>query len=508
MSDESVRAALRSDARLVVVEAPAGCGKTFQGAAYARELVDGLPIGKPLILTHTHAACSVFSETTKGCSRRVEVRTIDSVIGSIAAAYRTGLGLPADVPAWIRGCKDGNGHSLVAAKVATLLRRHPMIAATVARRHPFVICDEHQDSNADQHAVVMALLKQGARVRIFADPMQKIFRDDADTSSSPAWNWTQVKGVADKFEELDFPHRWRKGCTHLGAWTLTAREALKTGGRIDLRGVLPPSVTIVYAENQSQKYGEYQMLGADRKAVDACERSQDALLVLTHQSQTARRLRSFFNRRILLWEGHTRYGLERLVDTVNTKAGNAGALAAAVVTFLSDVGTGFSPSGFGDLLKQEAQEGCKRNRKLKSATIQELARLLVAEPNHRGIAKLLRQVSELRTSDPAFSDIKIDCHKEFWDAIRLGEFDTTEVGLSEITHRRTYSHPKPTSKAISTIHKAKGLECDAVIVMPCDRKTFPDTPYARCLLYVALSRATRQILLVVSRSDPSPLFAI
>jgi CRISPR/Cas system-associated endonuclease/helicase Cas3 len=36
MSDESVRAALRSDAPLVVIEAPAGCGKTHHGADYAR----------------------------------------------------------------------------------------------------------------------------------------------------------------------------------------------------------------------------------------------------------------------------------------------------------------------------------------------------------------------------------------------------------------------------------------------------------------------------------------
>ena len=37
MSDDSVHAALRSDAPLVVVEAPAGCGKTTKGADYARE---------------------------------------------------------------------------------------------------------------------------------------------------------------------------------------------------------------------------------------------------------------------------------------------------------------------------------------------------------------------------------------------------------------------------------------------------------------------------------------
>jgi DNA helicase-2/ATP-dependent DNA helicase PcrA len=104
--------------------------------------------------------------------------------------------------------------------------------------------------------------------------------------------------------------------------------------------------------------------------------------------------------------------------------------------------------------------------------------------------------------------VELDCRKEFWDAIRLGEFPTVADGLAEITHRRTYARPKPPEKAISIIHKAKGLECDAAIVMPCDRSTFPDTEEARCLLYVAISRARRRLMLVVSRQNPSPLLTI
>jgi len=77
MSDASVRAALRSDERLVVIEAPAGCGKTHQGAEYASEIARAVD-GRLLILTHTHAACSVFAERTRDVGARVEVRTIDA----------------------------------------------------------------------------------------------------------------------------------------------------------------------------------------------------------------------------------------------------------------------------------------------------------------------------------------------------------------------------------------------------------------------------------------------
>jgi len=126
----------------------------------------------------------------------------------------------------------------------------------------------------------------------------------------------------------------------------------------------------------------------------------------------------------------------------------------------------------------------------------------------RGVAKMLRHLSELVTTDSNFTDVKIDCRKEFWEATRLGDFDTADNGFAEITHRRIYSRPKPAEKAISTIHKAKGLECDAVIVMPCDARTFPDKHDARCLLYVALSRAKNRLMLVVSRKSLSPLLTI
>ncbi len=506
MSDDSVHAALRSGAPLVVVEAPAGCGKTFKGADYAREIAIAGGNDRLLILTHTHAACSVFADRTKGVGSRVEIRTIDSVIAHIACAYHAGLGLPADIASWVRQRPDG--HAELALSVAALLQRYPMIVASLAQRHRIVICDEHQDSSGEQHSIVMALQSQGARLRIFGDPMQKIFRERARVSTFPPCDWGALTRQAQAFEQLDFPHRWSSGCTALGQWTLTARTALKTGGTIDLRNGLPPSVTVVFAENQSQRIFDYQIAGCDRKAIDAFERAHASLLVLTRYNDTARSFRAFFQRRLPLWEGHTRPGLEKLVNAIATGQGDSKALATAVVAFMDDVGKGFSPSAFGNRFEKEVAERCARTCRGKPANIQELARILVAEADHRGVAKMLRRLSELTTTDTAFGDIEIDCHREFWEAVRLGDFDTADSGLAEIAHRRVYSRPKPPDKAISIIHKAKGLECDSVIVMPCDAKNFPDKLDARCLLYVALSRAKSRLMLVVSRNSPSPLLNI
>ncbi|CAG0929087.1 hypothetical protein PLCT1_00919 [Planctomycetaceae bacterium] len=486
------------------MEAPAGCGKTHQGADYARELVDGVGHGRPLILTHTHAACSVFAERTKGAGTKVEIRTIDSVIANVAAAYHVGLGIPADTASWVRQQEDG--YAMLAQKVALLLTRYPMIASALACRYPVVICDEHQDSSGDQHAIVMAMLEAGARLRVFADPMQSIFRDKSVTGSKPPWDWTALQARAQVSDELDLPHRWKDGCPDLGTWSLAARRSLLNDQPIDLRTGVPSSVAVVVAENQAQKNLEYALSKSARKPMDQFVERDASLLVLTRHNQTAKSLRAFFGRRVLLWEGHTRSALEGLVDRISSARGNSAGLAEAVVSFMGDVGKGFSPSAFGDAFVQEATEGCTRIRKGKPATIQCLARYIVDDPSHYGVARCLARIDELRKSDAAFAAVEIDHASEFRDAIRLGDHENTDEGLAQITHHRTYSRPLPPRKAISTIHKAKGLECDSVIVMPCDAKTFPGNREARCLLYVALSRAKKRLMLVVSRQKPSPLF--
>jgi hypothetical protein len=505
MSDASVRAALRSGERLVVVEAPAGCGKTHQGADYAREAA-GAANGRLLILTHTHAACSVFAERTREAGSRVEIRTIDCLIGEVAGAYHAGLGLPADVGAWARRTKDGYAH--LAAKVAAFVERHPMVPAALARRYPLAICDEHQDCSGDQHAVGMALHRQGTRLRLFADPMQRIYRGKQLPGGQPPTNWVDLVRNAGAFDQLDTPHRWNDGCVELGAWTLRAREALKGGGQLDLRTNRPRGVAVVNAENQARQYGHYQLASADRQPIDAFARADKSLLIVSHFAETVQHLRAFFGRRIPLWEGHTRPALEGLVEATITHRGDPAQLADALIAFLNDIGKGFSPSGFGDRLVREAREECARSTSGKPAAIQAMARHIVETPDHRGVAGALRALAELRRTNNDFAQVEIDRHAEFREAVRLGAHADPHEGLAQITHHRTYSRPKPPSKAISTIHKAKGLECDGVIIMPCDARTFPDSFEARCLLYVALSRAKRRLLLVVSKSTPSPLIVI
>ena len=508
MSDEAVYTALRSSTPLVTVEAPAGCGKTHQGAEYARELAVAATPGRPLILTHTHAACSVFAARTKGCGARVDIRTIDSVIGQIASAYHAGLGLPADVASWVR--REKNGHEEVGLRVARLVDRYPVIAGALARRHPVVICDEHQDSSGDQHAIAMALHRQGAQLRIFADPMQKIFRQKPPQGAAPPCDWDALCAAAGESVALGHPHRWENGCQELGAWTLAARSALKAGNPIDLRTGVPVSVRLVFAENKAQTHDGFQIDSVERRPIDALQKQQASLLVLTRQPDVAASVRAAFGGAIALWEGHTRYALDRLViEMTNAAPGDRAAFAAAFLTFMDGTGVGFSPTAFGKRLLAEVAEGCAKKTTGKPALIQSLARPILDDPSHRGVAATLQRVLDLKAAcEPLLASVRTDCEREFREAIGLGRYPTPDDGLADITHRRTHARPIPPPRAVSTIYKAKGLECGSVIVLPCDKKTFPDKHDARCLLYVALSRATSQLMLVLSRQNPSPLFIL
>ncbi len=491
MSDDSVRQALRSDARLVVVEAPAGCGKTHQGADYVGE-VAGNNRERVLILTHTHAACSVFAERTRGIGSHVEIRTIDSLVAQVATAYHAGIGVSADPMIWVR--QRPEGYAQLAGKVAQLLQQYPMIGRAVAKRYPTVICDEHQDSSADQHAIAMSLHGNGARLRVFADPMQKIFKE-----ANP-YSWDGLVGSADRVDELDHPHRWTEGCPKLGRWTLKAREALKNGGKVDLR-TAPPSVKVARATNIAQKNFDYRLGPNDRRPIDAFEKTQSSLLVLTRYNETARALRSFFDRRVLLWEGYTRSALETFVQQLEQSSGPE-EIGTAIMKFMDAVAVGFSPSEFGKRLGDEIADRCSKSTRGKPAMIQELAKLVLESPDHKGAARMLARLYEFAQSETHFTNVKFDCHREFWDAVRLGQFENPADGLADLAHRRVYARPQPPDRAISTVHKAKGLECESVIVMPCDAKSFPDKADARCLLYVALSRAKNELMLIVSADNP------
>lgn len=508
MSDEAVAALLRSNQRLVLIEAAAGCGKTYQGASYAKDAIATIGAGRLLILTHTHAACSVFAERTKGAGTRVEIKTIDALIMQIATAYHQAMGLPANLATWAWR-DNGNGFSIIASKVAAFLRGHPMVAKALATRYPVVICDEHQDSSDDQHEIVMALHRSGALLRILGDPLQRIYGDKtAKGAKADQERWDALKNDA-VCEVLDTPHRWQAGCIELGTWIQAARQSLQMGEPIDLTASRPPSLTVLVANNAAKQRGGYALSRDDRRPIDRLVDNSDQLMILASQNDLVSALRAFWWRKVPIWEGHTRDALAGLVATLKDKHGDAEAVAQGLIEFMSSVSVGFTPSSHGDRLSQEIRQGCARKASGKPANIQAIARLILENPSFKGVSSAIELIRDLvRSGEVGFSDVKIDRWAELRDAIRLGTFSDGEEGFAEIARRRSYSRPSPLPRTLSSIHKAKGLECDHVMVMACDKAQFSSTPYSQCKMYVALSRARKSLTLVISGANPTPLFKL
>lgn len=504
MSDASVAAALRSDCALVVVEAPAGCGKTHQAADYAHWLASQPGGGQALILTHTHAACDVFRARTAAVQRRVQITTIDGLVAQIAGAYHLALGLPSDTADWVRAQGDA-GFELLAEKVCYLLSGSTVVTSALVGRYPIVLCDEHQDANAAQHGVVMRLHAAGAKVRIFADPMQSIYVKGAKARAAHAQRWRDLCGKADRVEGLDFPHRWASGSLELGQWILRARLALQANQPIDLRTDRPEGLVVHIADNlaTARRGGvafEVQSFRPVRKAITAAA----SMMVLAGQNDTVRGVSAFLGRSVPIWEGHSRDGLPRLVAACIAARGSPVAIASAFTDFVQLVCKGFGDSAFANPFRADVAAGAIKQRTGKPAQLQALARLILESPDHVGVARALELLAVLKDGHPQFADIEIDLRREYREAMRLMTFADPALALIEITRRRTAVRSSLPSKFISTVHKAKGMEADHVLLMPCDKAHFGNAEEKRCLLYVALSRAKKSLTVVTSLSAPSP----
>ena len=231
----------------------------------------------------------------------------------------------------------------------------------------------------------------------------------------------------------------------------------------------------------------------------------NSVLVVAAHNSTVSSIRAFFNRSMPIWEGHTRDALDGLCNGLRAHSGNPLEIGKITVNFISSVATGFSPTGYSRLLLEEIKQGCTKRRTKKPAILQSLGRIILEQTDHRGVGSFLTTLRTLTKEDDAFAAIKFDHSREYNDAIQLGRFESPDEGLAELARRRAHSRTAVPAKAVSTIHKAKGLEFPHVVLAACDRQHFSDTKAARAKLYVALSRATESLM---SHTHPTPLLRI
>jgi DNA helicase-2/ATP-dependent DNA helicase PcrA len=497
MTIERVRAALRSDERTVIVDAPAGCGKTFEAAHLATDLAAALPPGREvLLLAHTNAAVQEFARRTQRTRRAVRVSTIDSFCLQMLEPYASALHLPVPLRRHVGLGANRLRFDELAPKALELLTRCGALARILGLHYSVIILDEHQDARPDQHAVIRRIADAGAsRVRIFGDPMQAIF----DRGPGGSIDWQMLVRENGGAFELDTPHRWRE-VPRLGEWIMAARHALRTDHALPIDN-RPESVRITrIAGMPDPKFGRGLPQFLSRPLHGFLNRCNTTTAVLTHANRMACDIHVCVNGRVVVNEGADFEAAYAALDSAKAAIGEPRGLALVLLNMLHDVSTGLNKSRHDALTKLLGADTIAPTKSRELFPIMSALHHLYHQPT---IAGFCEAVTSVHRNPPNWLSVRLPETLRMLGRIRPPD-DSPLEALDNLVALRKLHPPRP-RVTVSTVHKAKGLEFDHVGLCPFSTTLFPDTEYGRRLTYVAISRACRTIELLVPAQGMSPL---
>lgn len=497
MTLDSTRAALRSDLRVVVVDAAGGCGKTHEAVEaaldWSREVQEGQEV---LLLAHTNAAVREFRKRIAGGRVPIRVSTLDAFALEILSSFSVSVGLPEDI-------RIGAGveFSDLAPKLHELLTKSSTTAEALARHYPVVIFDEHQDASVEQHQILRHLSRNGSLIRVFGDPVQGIY----DWDGSPV-SWAEVTKDADKVEFLSEPKRWRDS-PQLGTWIVGAREVLARGGRIDRQSVPSDSVFVHILsdlEEPSPFYGELGglLVWKIRKVLETCRGST---VVLVRNSRHEKLMRRSLPDELTVHEGADYADAYRAFGMATRAGSNPRELALAAIELMKSSFGGMTKAVEKDLTSSLKADRLDAGRKKKILPLLGRFTGVYETPSLRSWC---RMVGGFGVDPPA----ELILHRPrslaaIRNATDLSYGDDPEVAFDEVVRQMRMAVAVP-DRSVMTIHKSKGHEFANVIVPIVGAGSFPDDDAGRRLLYVAMSRACATLHLIVPGSGPSPLLRL
>lgn len=499
---DDLATALVSDLGLVTVEAPAGCGKTYQAADLALRLTHQLRPGQEiLLLTHTNAAVRELQHKAARRRRRVHAATLDAFALQLAAPYATNLGL--QVPLRVAH-PDGVAFKDLARAAARLLRKAPRVAAAIAGHYPVVILDEHQDARLVQHEMARLLADAStnphpARLRIFGDPCQAIYGFEDDEAMA---DWHDIVGDADFAGEMTTPHRW-KANPQLGRWMLTARRALFSNRPLPLDSA-PSDVQVQWLDeldelpNPQRSQPVRAVIGPLHRALNDKDGS---VAVLADTNAYVRGLRRAASRRLAIQEGSDVELASQALEQASDRAGEPQPMAHALLDLLRETATGFTAQAYDQVARRLTTGKVDLRRQRKYLTFLQLFEPLYDQPT---LVVWCQTAGQILRHPPPEVYIDLPANFRVLASLRPPPDEDPQLSLQAALQQRRHTYSVPT-RCASTIHKAKGQQYDHVIIPYCTARRFPDTRRARRLLYVAITRAQQSLTLMVSTEHPSPL---
>jgi superfamily I DNA/RNA helicase len=478
---------LHSEAPLVVIEAAAGCGKTWTAAKFSREMSARIERQqRVLLLSHTHAACGEFQRRCDEPQLRIDVETCDSFALKLISSYASVLGLPFPLEDAI-GRSGGVSFAALNAGAADLVRRSPTIARLISARFPIIVLDEHQDASVTQHELVMTLMRVGgSKLRIFGDPMQALHRGSEEEHVDWEALWTKC---VDRVE-LTEPKRWAEA-PDLGKWITAARTILRSGGILRIKDA-PAEVDVRNTSGLAGRKRFQDPVLAGTILRDFLNEGPGRAVILAHLGDMVRTVAQSTNWQARVNEGAILEHLDRLLLEQEIAAAPA-ALAIAFLSFAREIGSGLSTALRSSLERRLGQTLDLRQAGANQEPWLRALSMIYANPDHRGLAAAMDHMSRSNTYQVRFPH-----HAATLRAMSRTDDPRGHLqSLSRLRRRRTLPN-----FSTSTVHKAKGLEFRRVLVCPADQHQYPPSPYGARLFYVAISRATHRLTIVTDSTSP------
>jgi hypothetical protein len=485
---EATRRRIRGDEPVLVIEAPAGYGKTHEAVEAAKAIAPALPVGQQvLFLTHTNGARETFNRRLRGGA--VVMRTIHALAADLVTMYAAPLGLP-------RPLQPDRGQPPFAEMVELAIRvitGRPEVARGLAVRYPVILVDEYQDCDAAQHRFISQIAASGpSRLRLFGDHLQAIY----DWGDDPVDFAELARG--NPTVRLETPRRWSDPV--MRDFVVEARRALLAEEAIDLRR-WRSCVSVRMWRGEVPAKGHEGHAPECLRALKGCL-GRD-VVILTHHNAHALGLSKRLPGGGRYHEGADHEPARILLEKVVEASGDPRALSLLLVRVMKSWGQGMTKQYRAQIEEICTPDGVVVGSKKKIRRFAHICEDLYAEPTIACWLSCLRRVLRGEHGIDGWRVLRGD-QIYLLANLRPGSEDDPTALLHAESQARSTCRRAP-ARGFMVIHKAKGLEFDEVAIPYCSGTYFENDWKSRRRMYVAISRAQRHVHFLIPEGDRTPL---
>lgn len=455
--------------------APAGYGKTYTIAECLKYIE-----GKCLILTHTHAGISALKQkiSTVGISsKKYQIETITGYAQKYVQSFYYGNDNPEQ-----ENTKEY--YPFIIKKATELLQLAP-ISKVVSLTYSGVIIDEYQDCNLSQHEFMMTLAKI-IPTTILGDYLQGIF----DFTGEGLVDLNSKEVMLDFFNhkyELSEPKRWEKTNVKLGEDLKEIRRLIEAKEEIELSN---------YKSIESHTFDEKDLYTSGKPYNKLLwDLKGETNLLVIHPNSTSpiprKKIVATFGNTLTLVEAiddKDFYNISYSIDKLTVANFENEIRDILHEIFNSELSTWFNKKGL--INKKDPKD------KLITNSLKEVIDKYKVKPSLKFVSDFIQIIKGI----PNVKTYRKELLYSILKALDNAHYNSTSVneGMRSFRNQIRRNGRKIHGRCIGTTLLTKGLEFDTVIILDAHKFEAPKH------LYVALTRASKRLIVVSSKSKLSP----